>query len=375
MKKAIKLVALAVLIITYSCSNDDNVSINLSDLVVSIDENPNAGQVVGIILNDGTSTLTYSIATQSPAGALAINTSTGELTVANAALFDFETNPTITATVAATGAANTASVIVNVGNISELTIQNFTTTMDENPTQGQSIGTIQASSDSTISYSITSQTPAGAMNINASTGLLTVSNLNLFNFEVNPVITANISVNNSGRMQTLIATVNLSNVNEIGDFNHGGVVFWLDGNGGGLVCNISDLNAGSAVQWGNNGIEYQATGATATAIGTGQANTTTIISVQGAGTYAASLCDNLTLNGYSDWYLPSKDELNQMFVTQPTINAVATANGGTAFTVFYWSSTQATSNTNVAWVQFFQGGGQSINNKLNQTYVRAVRTF
>ena len=56
-----------------------------------------------------------------------------------------------------------------------------------------------------------------------------------------------------------------------------------------------------------------ATGATATVVGTGQANTQTIVKVLGAGSYAAQLCNDLTQGGYSDWFLPSKDELDLMY--------------------------------------------------------------
>lgn len=59
---------------------------------------------------------------------------------------------------------------------------------------------------------------------------------------------------------------------------------------------------------------YQGTnrGAIGTAIGTGFSNTNTIITSQGiiATNYAAGLVRAYTGGGYTDWYLPSKEELN-----------------------------------------------------------------
>jgi hypothetical protein len=359
--------------------NTANVTINLlnielatQDLSVTMDENPTNGQSVGTIQTSGSSILNFSIYTQTPLGALTIDASTGELTVADAALFDFETNPVITASISDGESVNPATVTINLTNVNEITIQNSDLNIDENPTNGQSIGTVQTTGGTPLNFSITSQTPAGAVSINANTGELTVNNAALFDFETNTTVSATITTDDAINPTTL--TINLNNINEIGDFNHGGVVFWLDGNGGGLVCTISDLNSGALIQWGN-GIEYQATGANATAIGTGQANTNAIINIQGAGNYAASLCDNLTLNGYSDWFLPSQDELNEMYINNPIINTVAVANGGVSFSLYYWTSSQATTNTNIAWIQFFQGGSQQINNKFNTAYVRAIRTF
>ena len=76
------------------------------------------------------------------------------------------------------------------------------------------------------------------------------------------------------------------------------------------------------------------TGATGTAIGTGQANTTAIVTTQGAGSYAAQLCNDLTVGGYNDWFLPSKDELDLMYE-----NLYLQEVGG--FTDdYYWSSSE-----------------------------------
>ncbi len=158
----------------------------------------------------------------------------------------------------------------------------------------------------------------------------------------------------------------------VGKFYEGGVIFYLDGIGGGLICAVNDQDGGSGIQWYNG--SYTITGATGTAIGTGQSNTTAIINNQGAGSYAAIVCDNYTAGGYADWFLPSKDELNEMYINKAAIDVTAIANGGSGFaSAFYWSSTEA--NNGYAWGQYFDYGGQSNYSKSNPHRVCAVRAF
>ena len=169
---------------------------------------------------------------------------------------------------------------------------------------------------------------------------------------------------------------------QVGDFYQGGVIFYLfvDGEAGyvagethGLIAAVADQSSG--IRWYNG--TYVTTGATGTAIGTGSANTDTIINVQGATetSYAAGLARAYTGGGYIDWFLPSKDELNKMYLNKATINTTAAANSGSDFSANnYWSSTEYDSNT--AWVQYFGFDGQGYYDKVN-TYVsvRAVRAF
>ena len=161
---------------------------------------------------------------------------------------------------------------------------------------------------------------------------------------------------------------------EIGDFRAGGVVFWVDpsDNTHGLVCAIQDQSSG--IRWYNG--SYSTTGATGTAVGTGSTNTTTIITEQGATatSYAAGLARAYTAGGYTDWFLPSKDELNQMYLKKTDINTTALANGGVIFTNFYyWSSTEF--DYVIAWFQDFDDGNPFVANKDFATSVRAVRAF
>jgi len=132
--------------------------------------------------------------------------------------------------------------------------------------------------------------------------------------------------------------ISSSNEFAIGDFYQGGIIFYLDGTGQhGLIMAQSDQSAG--IQWYNG--TYVTTGATGDGVGAGAANTTLIVSVQGAGSYAAQLCNDLTLGGFSDWYLPSKFELNLMYLQNTTIGGFASSH--------YWSSTEGSSGN--AWSQ------------------------
>jgi len=157
----------------------------------------------------------------------------------------------------------------------------------------------------------------------------------------------------------------------IGDFYQGGVIFYLDGSGGGLVCAVSDQS--SAAEWGC--YTTAISGADGTAIGTGAQNTIDIEAGCTTPGIAADICANLSLNGYIDWFLPSKDELNEMYINKATIDATALANGGTAFVGnYYWSSSEY--NNGNAWSQYFYNGTQyNILSKGNPFYVRAVRAL
>ncbi|MEP2668548.1 MAG: hypothetical protein ABJH04_06130 [Cyclobacteriaceae bacterium] len=323
--------------------------LSVQDFSVSIDENPANGQSLGSVQASGDGTIVYSIASSTPSGALNIDASTGELTVADAALFDFETNSAITADISVDNAGNiqTLTATINLNNVNEVTVQDFSVAINENPANGLSLGTVQASGVGTSSFSIASSSPSGAVSIDQNTGELTVEDFTLFDFETNPVITATVQVNNSGETASLTATIDLSDLHEVGEFKFGGVIFWIDptsNNSSGLVCDIDNIaNPGAGgITWsvGTN----VTTGATGTAIGTGEANTTAIVNSYGTGSvYAAALCVNSTAGGFSDWYLPSIFELHEIYYNLAAISATAQANGGSALTgLYHWTSTEIT---------------------------------
>ena len=145
----------------------------------------------------------------------------------------------------------------------------------------------------------------------------------------------------------------------IGQSYGGGIIFYIDGTGQhGLIAATSDQSSGAA--WC---LAPELIGGTSTAIGSGQTNTTAIVTK--CTSSAAYICDILVLNGYNDWFLPSKDELHQLYLQRNLVGGFADD--------YYWSSSEY--DLNDAWSHHFQIGFQGNLVKYNTYYLRAVRSF
>lgn len=153
----------------------------------------------------------------------------------------------------------------------------------------------------------------------------------------------------------------------IGQTYGGGKIFYIDGTGQhGLIVSLQDLNTGME-WWDGSGATTNANGF---AIGTGEANTSAIISTFGVGAYPASLC-RLFYNGggFSDWFLPSLYELNQL-------NLVSNSLGLSDLSGTYWSSSEHhTSNAWVVSIYDPPAPNQSYVGQYTQQKVRAIRKF
>ena len=122
--------------------------------------------------------------------------------------------------------------------------------------------------------------------------------------------------------------------------------------------------------------------------GTGRAATAAIVARHNAGSvaktaYAAGLADSYTTATASDWFLPSKDELNEVckyaLNTGQAAGADTVCTGGSAATLrgfasgLYWSSSDYLADA--ARFQYFTSGNQASDNKASTYHVRPVRAF
>jgi hypothetical protein len=182
------------------------------------------------------------------------------------------------------------------------------------------------------------------------------------------LVCAGCSAKQSGGQQSAVGSSASSQTYKIGDTGPaGGIVFYDKGvvSDGWRYLEAAPRNLGKA-GWGAYGVD---TG-TRPEIGAGKWNTEFIIAAlnaKGETGKAAQLCKAYTQNGYNDWFLPSKDELDLMYKNLRQMGLGGFDNDG------YWSSSQ--SNKDYAWCQIFSDGYQKRPTKGVTGSVRAVRAF
>lgn len=190
---------------------------------------------------------------------------------------------------------------------------------------------------------------------------------------------------------------------KIGDIAQGGVIFWLDLTGQhGLVCALSDQ--GSKIPWDTE-IDFKGDSefpperntksvSVADSIYAGKANTESIVKFVGKKDklFAALICSEFVLIldscVYDDWYLPSREELNLLYLNRKIINEALSNNRGDSLDrKTYWSSTDVDCNekpyslydkVHLAWSHNFSLGNKAkqLPSKKYMPYsVRAIRSF
>jgi hypothetical protein len=242
------------------------------------------------------------------------------------------------------------------------------TTVTINGAGNATITATQAGDATYNSGSITYVLTVTAVSVLTKSGEISTTNPNYVN--KNGGIGTGIALSRNGAI--LAAKTPPPPIAIVGDIREGGVVFWVDGNGGGLVCALSDY--ATQVEWGCYGddllnvpnvpssVTVRGSGAE---IGHGESNTNSILAD------CPSAPAALAARFYGpEWFLPSVNELNEMHVNKVTLEAVA---GFIAFgNKTYWSSTEH--DITRAWYQYFVSG-YYFDDKNVPNYVRAVRAF
>jgi len=161
----------------------------------------------------------------------------------------------------------------------------------------------------------------------------------------------------------------------IGDTHQGGIIFYLNANGGGLIAAPEDLEG--TYEWGCLLTQVE-DGGNLTQIGTGYQNTLDIVDqdclTEFGGIPAAQAAKDAQINGFNDWYLPSRDELYQMYLKIGQGGLDSNNNIGDFGSSEYWSSSE--SNFSNSWIVSFSVGlTESISKNSFSTKVRVIRSF
>ena len=186
-----------------------------------------------------------------------------------------------------------------------------------------------------------------------------------------------------GAAQSFTTSLPSTTLNIVGDAYGGGIIAYIYQSGDPgyssvntpvLISATSDQTSGGRVNWSNSSnlsTAVNLSGASYEKLGAGSANTDAIISLYtNTGTYAAKTARDYRGGGFYDWYLPSRDELNKLYINRLVIGSFNTNNSHPVSV--YWTSTEA--NLSVANGQNFGTGAYAPDSKAWTFQVRAVRT-
>ncbi len=172
----------------------------------------------------------------------------------------------------------------------------------------------------------------------------------------------------------------------IGDSYQGGYIFELNEDAvSGLICATADNS--SSLEWGGSGITIGVGAESAT---DGASNTQAIVTALGAGTiHAAGLCDAYEVDSqgntpcqvgntcYTNWYLPSYQEMGRLFQqsTQLTLQNAALGGPIEGIEAANYKSSTESSDTHSWIINAASLGNAEVELKNVPARVRCIRSF
>jgi hypothetical protein len=148
----------------------------------------------------------------------------------------------------------------------------------------------------------------------------------------------------------------------------GGIIFYVDAADaypGWKYLEAAPADLAGMYKWASTSYIAISISGTEAAIGKGRANTAAILA-RDADAPAAKACADYEYGGYSDWFLPSKDALNERYLNRASIGGFNTSD-------YFWTSSE--NRNDLAWAQTFFDGAPSEYGKNLTRFVRAVRAF
>jgi len=131
-------------------------------------------------------------------------------------------------------------------------------------------------------------------------------------------------------------------------------------------------NGSDKIQWGCYGLKVNQT---YSGMGFGPQNTARIISQCSSQNCAARLCDQYTINGLNDWFLPSNDELFAFYKSAANVYTIAANPWNDVSQKYFWSSTEDLNAFEANILDAWQGYFWTYDKNYSLVRARPVRRF
>jgi|GEM_PF-1308824 len=195
----------------------------IADQSFSVEESSAIGTVVGMVVasDPDNDQVSFKIYSGNASGAFALDSVSGELSVSNPALIDYETTPVFSLVVGASDASATsyATVTVNITDLNEANapvINDQVFSIAELSAANALVGTVVATdpNNDPLTFAIVSGNTSDAFLVNAGSGELRINNADAVDFETNPEFELTLSVSDATVSSFATITVNVTNVAE-----------------------------------------------------------------------------------------------------------------------------------------------------------------